>query len=304
MIRFLIIVVFSLGAVGLLAWQIAHRTSPLVRRWTRTSFKRRAVGPLSVLDGGPPAIDSGSTVILLHGLGATSDYFGGAYDGLARRHRVLIPDLLGFGGSLDESRTDFGLEAHCRALTATFDAAGVSESRIILVSHSMSASLALEFARVHADRVVRVILLAPPVYRSEQSARAAAEHFRGFSRLFLLDEKWSRRLCRWNCEHRRLSGLLMAALAPRWPTAISTNGSQHSWDAYSGSLTALVLQADWSALFAGAANATVVRGALDDVGDVSYLSELVPSEFHIMVPGAAHHLPLSHPELLYGLLEN
>lgn len=293
-----------LSAIGVLVWQFVHRTSLLVRQWHPSSFKRRALGPLSVLDGGPPAVISGSTVILLHGLGVTSDYFGGAYDGLARRHRVLIPDLLGFGGSLDEARTDFGLEAHCRALGQALDAADVSESRIVVVAHSMSASLALEFARVHGDHVVRVILLAPPVYRTEYAARSAAEHFRGFGRLLLLDQKWSRRLCRWNCAHRRLSGLLTAALAPRWPTAVSTNGFHHAWDAYHGSVNALALSVDWPSLFAVNSDVTVVRGAFDDFGDVVYVSELVPSNSRVMIPGADHHVPLSHPEALYELLGN
>ena len=44
------------------------------------------------------------------------DIFGAGFDRLAERHRVVVPDLLGFGRSLDEARTAFSVEAHLDAL--------------------------------------------------------------------------------------------------------------------------------------------------------------------------------------------
>lgn len=298
-----LLILFLVLASAFLSWQIVHRSSPFVRAWRPSTFKRRALGPLSVLDSGPPAIDSGSTVVLLHGLGATVEYFGDAYDGLARRHRVLIPDLLGFGGSLDEVRSDFGLEAHDEALKQALDVAHLSDSRMTIVAHSMGAAIALNFARVHVARVKRVVLVAPPIYRSAEDVRDAAKSFDRFSRLFLRNYDWARRLCRWNCEHRLLSGQVMAALAPRWPRAISTGASRQTWAAYRESFSALVLDMDWRTLISTEIDLTVVRGGLDDIGDDSYVSELFPTRARLMIPGGGHHIPISHPEVLYGLLE-
>ena len=120
------------------AWQIAHRTSPLVRRWAPSSFPRRAAGPLSVLDSGSiTRRGDEEVVVLLHGLGATGTYFGAFYDGLSRDRRVVIVDLLGFGYSLDEKRRDFGVDAHVGALDDALAALGLGEARVVLAAHSM-----------------------------------------------------------------------------------------------------------------------------------------------------------------------
>lgn len=299
----LVTTVVALPVVAIAAWQVIHRRSPYVRRWRRSSFKRHTAGPLSVLDGGVPAIDSGDTVVVLHGLGATGDYFGDLYDGLSGRRRVLIPDLLGFGASLDESREHFGLDAHLRALESSLESCDIDDSRLTLVAHSMGDAVALSFAQAHPARVDRVVLWGPPVHRSESEARDAAGSFGALSRLFLLDNDLARRLCRWNCAHRSLSGRLMAIAAPRWPTEVSTKASQHTWSAYSESLVALALDVDWPVLLADRPRVTVLRGDQDPTGDADYLRELLPASQLIVVPGGGHHLPLTHPELLYDLLD-
>ena len=40
-------------------------------------------------------------VLLLHGVVAAGNSFGAAYDALGEHATVVVPDLLGFGGSMD-----------------------------------------------------------------------------------------------------------------------------------------------------------------------------------------------------------
>lgn len=284
-------------------WQLIHYTSPLVRSWTPSSFKRHSAGPLSVLDSGRSEIDTGEIVILLHGLGATSDYFGDFYDGLSRRRRVILIDLLGFGGSLDEARTDFSLEAHVKALDEAFEALGIGSSRIIVAAHSMGAGLALTWANRHPGRVVRVVLWGAPVYDNESDARNIGASHGAITRLFLLDTRWAERACHVSCRHRTTSGRAMALMAPRWPVPISTRASLHTWDAYQQSLNSLVLTFDWATVLPGEVEVTIFRGATDPIGNRSYLEELVGEADLIDVAGGGHHIALTNPELLYDLLE-
>lgn len=87
-----------LGAAA--GWLIRHRSSRAVRCWRLGDGTHRIAGELSVRAMG----DGDRAVILLHGLTASGDYFGAEYDRLADHAQLVIPDLLGFGRSLDEPR--------------------------------------------------------------------------------------------------------------------------------------------------------------------------------------------------------
>ena len=286
-----------MGAVG--SWLVLHRTSRLVKAWSPSLFKRRTAGPLSVLDSGAPAIETNRVVVLLHGLGATGDYFGDFYDGLCSRGRIVIVDLLGFGHSLDESRADYSVEAHVAALDQAFDALELDSSKITIAAHSMGTAVALTWANRHRGRVELVVLWGPPVYPSESDAREAGAEYGGMARLFLLDTAWAERLCRISCVNRKASGQMMALMAPRWPTRVSRNASQHTWEAYRQSLTALVLTFDWRTVFPARVPVMIFHGTQDPIGDHHHLASLVDATDLIEVPGGGHHIALTDPELLY-----
>ena len=285
------------------AWQLIHRTSPLVRRWQPSSFSRRSAGPLSVLDSGPASRPDQAAIVLLHGLGATGEYFGAFYDGLSRRRRVVIVDLLGFGHSLDEQRIEFGLDEHVGALDQALDSLDLGESHIVLAAHSMSTAIALTWADRNSDRAEHVYLWGPPIYPTEAAAQSVANKYGFMGRLFALDTKWAERACRINCINRDVSGRLMAVMAPRWPVAVSGGASRHTWEAYHQSLRHLVLDVDWSSVLTGSVPVTVFHGTEDAIGDQGYIASLVGSTHVVNVPGADHHIALEHPDLLVDALD-
>ncbi len=290
-------------AVAIFAWQAIHRSSLLVRRWHPSSFPRRFAGPLSVRDSGPTGRDDEQVVVLLHGLGATGDYFGAFYDGLSRRRRVVIVDLLGFGHSLDEERADFGLDDHVDAVDQALEALGLGRSQIVLAAHSMSTAIALTWADRNQGRVDHVYLWAPPIYPNESAAQAVAKEYGLMGRLFALDTKWAERACRINCANRDVSGQLMALMAPRWPTAVSSDASQHTWAAYHLSLRHLILDFDWSTVLPASVPLTIFRGSNDSIGDQAYINEIAGNADVITVPDVDHHVALAHPELLPDALD-
>lgn len=287
--------------VGL--WQAIHRTSPLVRRWAPSSFPRRTAGSLSVLDSGPTGRDAEQVLVLLHGLGATGDYFGAFYDGLSRRRRIVIVDLLGFGHSLDEQRSEFDLDTHVEALDQALDALGLGASQVVVAAHSMSTAVAVTWAHRHSERTEHVYLWGPPIYRDEVAARSVVKEHGLMGRLFVLDTRWAERACRISCINRDASGRMMALVAPRWPTPVSSDASKHTWEAYHFTLRNLILDVDWSRVLPLSVPVTVFHGADDSIGDQAYIAELIGKSHLVTVAGADHHVALQHPELLFDALE-
>lgn len=294
----------ALAALSVVSWQALHRTAPLVQRWRASSFPRRAAGSLSVRDSGSRGRSNEEVIVLLHGLGATGDYFGDFYDALGATRRVVIVDLLGFGQSLDEDRTDFGVDAHVAAFDDALRALDLGESNVVLAAHSMSSAIALTWADRHPARTIGVYLWAPPVYPVDAAGNSVGKEYGVMGRLFALDTKWAELACRINCWNRDLSGRAMALMAPRWPMEVSSRASRHTWSAYHGSLRSLILDFDWKQVLPASVPVTIFHGTEDPIGDQEYLVELADGATIVNVPGADHHVALEHPELLLDSLDS
>ena len=289
-----------LAAAGLTAaaWQAVHRSSPLVRRWEPSAFRRRVAGPLSVLDSGPSGRPGDEVLVLLHGLGAAGDYFGAFYDGLSDQRRVLIFDVLGFGHSLDEERDSFGVEDHVGALDQALDSLGLGSSEVVLAAHSLSSAIALSWADQNSERTKHVYLWGAPIYRGATAAESVGKEYGPMGRLFVLDTKWAERACRFNCANRALSGRLMAMMAPRWPTQVSSDAALHTWAAYHQSLRGLILDFAWTRVLPASCPVTFFHGVDDPLGDQDYIRELAGRAEIIDVANADHHIALQRPDLL------
>lgn len=254
-------------------------------------------GPLGLRYSGPTRRDN-DVVLLLHGLGMTGDYFGSYYDELRRDRRVLIVDLLGFGRSIDEQRSSFGLDDHVDALDEMLTELGLDSASVAGAAHSMSPAIALAWSARHPDRTDHVYLWGPPVYPDADAARDVGDEYGAMSRLFLLDTRWAELACRVNCWNRTLSGWVMAAMAPSWPTAVSRQASRHTWAAYNGSLRSLVLDVDWTALLPAEVPLTIWRGTHDTIGDDELIEKLANPASITDIDDAGHHVALRRPDLL------
>lgn len=239
--------------------------------------------------------------MLLHGLGATGDYFGAAYDHLGADHRVLVPDLLGFGRSLDEARPSFGLTDHLDALDTMLADHAPRAEEVVVVAHSMGSVLALAWAARHPHRINRVACFGAPVYANPEAATAGVAESGPMARIFLLDTAWARRVCALNCAHRTLAGAFASLAAPSLPVPVTRRSSLHTWPAYRDALDELILHADWAGLLgtldAQATPVTLAWGDQDRIGDVDHAGSIIHPGCQSVeiVPGAAHHLPITHP---------
>jgi lipase len=103
---------------------------------------------------------SAPPVVCLHGLNAHGRRFRKlAEERLARRLRVLAPDLRGHGGS--DWEPPWTLATHLHDVLETVDDAGVRDADWI--GHSFGGRLVLELAALNADRIRRAVLLDPAI---------------------------------------------------------------------------------------------------------------------------------------------
>lgn len=291
-----------LAVVG--AWWLSHARSAAVRHWRPPTLERRRHGGLAYRVGGPP--DAPIGVILLHGLVATGDVFGATPEHLARGHRVIVPDLLGFGRSLDEERDDFSTAAHLDALDEIIDRE-LDGKRLHLGAHSMGSALALRWAARNTAMVDRVVCLGAPAWPDPAAARRSLGRLGPMSRALLVDDRAARAMCEFSCQHRALAGMVSAAVAPRWPIPIARQASLHTWPAYIQALEEQIIDCPWDdllmAVVDGGVEVRFVHGNRDSIGDISFLRSLAATHgFDLAFVDGDHTLPAADPDLLSELL--
>lgn len=117
--------------------------------------RRVSVGGNSIryLDAG-----SGSTVLLLHGLGGYADKWRGVIGRLSDSHRVIAPDMIGYGLS-DKPMADYTPGFFVEFLKRFIEATGLERPHI--VGASLGGQIAAIFAAMHQECLSRLVLVSP-----------------------------------------------------------------------------------------------------------------------------------------------
>lgn len=112
---------------------------------------------LHYLDSG-----SGDAVLFIHGSGpgasGHSNFKLNYPEFAAAGHRVLVPDLPGYGAS-DKPETDYTLDFFVEAMFGLLDALDIQ--RCTLVGNSLGGAIAIKMALDQSQRVSRLVLMAP-----------------------------------------------------------------------------------------------------------------------------------------------
>jgi pimeloyl-ACP methyl ester carboxylesterase len=98
----------------------------------------------------------GPTVVLIHGMINSSRHWEQVALRLARRHRVVAPDLIGHGDSATP-RGDYSLGAHAAGIRDLLAAIGVE--RATIVGHSLGGGVAMQFFYQFPQRTERLVLI-------------------------------------------------------------------------------------------------------------------------------------------------
>ena len=100
---------------------------------------------------------SGPALLLIHGIGDSSDTWREVIPALAQRYTVIAPDLLGHGRS-DKPRGDYSVAAYANAMRDLISMLGIE--RVTVVGHSLGGGVAMQFAYQYPERCERLVLVA------------------------------------------------------------------------------------------------------------------------------------------------
>ncbi|MFT7601101.1 MAG: pimeloyl-ACP methyl ester carboxylesterase [Acidimicrobiales bacterium] len=283
-------------------WQVRRHQSRAVQSWRPSTLPGRRAGPLHVRAAG----SGDDTVVLLHGLVATGNIFGDHFDELASHANLVVPDLLGFGRSLDEKRTSFSPDDHLDALEAALSELGLADRPLRIGAHSMGSALAMRWIQRDTTPITSVACFGPPVYRTSDAIDRTIASSGLMARVFVTNTRSAQAACHLNCSHRWLAGIVAAAASPQLPVPIARSASLHTWPAYRDAMDQLIRRTDWTDALRRAATTDIrvclVWGEHDRIGDRDYASTLPRVTIHT-VEGAGHHLPMTDPALCLGHLE-
>ena len=141
-------------------------------------------------------LESGSskhTLVLIHGLGASSERWKYVVPLFDTDFRVVVPDIIGFGHS-DKPLADYTLDYFSNFLEQFLTALDISNT--VIIGSSLGGQIAVEYTSTHCESVEKLILVSPSgmmkqptpaldayimaaLYPNEQSAKNAFETMDG-----------------------------------------------------------------------------------------------------------------------------
>ena len=284
-----------LTGAGMLAVSLrrASRLSGRVR-WAPPSgpSERAALAVRSVGQGAP-------ATVLLHGMFASGRYWGAAYDSLADHGALVVPDLAGFGRSV-EVTAGFGPDDHADLVARTIREAGAGGKPVVVGAHSLGCLVAVHLARRHPDLVAGVVAFSPPLYRDEASARRHLARANALVGLFVLSPAVSEVVCGWMCAHSELAARIGRWVRPDLPDPLAEDRFQHTYRSYSETLAQVVVSAGAAAEVGRlAVPVHLVAGASDTLVDHGFLGALAERHPHVRLSvwqHSEHELPLTAPD--------
>ncbi|MEU9064697.1 alpha/beta fold hydrolase [Streptomyces sp. NPDC048430] len=105
-------------------------------------------------------VGDGAPVLLIHGSGPGVSAWANwrlTIPELAKQHRVIAPDIVGFGYTERPDDIRYDAEAWLAHLVGLLDALGLA--KVAVVGNSFGGSLALRLATRHPERVERLVLM-------------------------------------------------------------------------------------------------------------------------------------------------
>ena len=220
--------------------------SRAVAAWAPAEAPVRRIGKLSTRTHGN--LDSATTIVALHGLASSGAYFGDNWAALADDETSLIvPDLLGFGDSVDRTRTadEHSIEHHVAAITETVDLAVPNANQLHIVAHSFGSIVALAYAREMIDRVASVTLISPPLHDSREDAERYIVARGRVTALFAVDRLSARVMRAIICSRPFFARTVTRFAAPAMPSELARRTHMHSWASYIGTFRAFLDNRGW-----------------------------------------------------------
>ena len=264
---------------------------------------------LALTTWGPP---DARTVLLVHGLGLSTESWGRVPDLLSGSSRVVAYDLRGHAQSGDARSGDYSMYAHARDLGAVLDAVVPDGQQAVVVVHSLGGGILLaHVAAAGHERIAgavfagsggsAVTVLGLPARRLPSWAQTRVRA--AWLTVLRAGARLGRRVRPVEAVSDRV--IRRFAFAPGEPEELveqvrdSFLGSRPA--ALAGTTLASVSHDGLRLAPALGVPTLVVHGSADPEvpGDeVQELIDRLPDGELVTLPGAGHMLPLTHPELV------
>lgn len=100
--------------------------------------------------------EKGTPIVLVHGLAVSADIWKNNIPGLSSRHRVYVPDLIGFGRS-DRPAASFSPFEYGRFLDEFLSSLNLG--RVDLIGQSLGGAIAIHYAQQFPQKVDKLVLV-------------------------------------------------------------------------------------------------------------------------------------------------
>jgi len=248
-------------------------------------------GELHAVRMGDP---SARPIVFLHGITGSRRYWEKRVLPLARRNRILIPDLLGFGLS-PKPHLDYTVPRFRQTVRSFLEREGVAGRPHVLVGHSLGALIAVDYAVNHGADVEALVLINMPRFHSSEEAH----------RLFWLGSPSYRKLLNehsiaQNISQMRRSGVdLFLKYVVRFPWGVLADCRKFTMRSLTSTLEHCLLnyRVDENLQLLEPRPVLLLHGRRDGVAPFSHVEEL-PKIYPWMrleaIPSSGHHVFLTH----------
>jgi len=234
--------------------------------------------------------------VLLHGLVGSGRFWGADYDVLASDHRLVVPDLLGFGRS-ERPSGGYGPDEHADAVAGALHALGIDRPATV-GAHSLGTVVALRLAARHPHLVASITAFGPPLYAGRAEAMRRIGAASPLAKALALPGSLAERACRWMCEHHRAAAALARWSHPGLPPELAADAVEHTWHSYSQTLDRCLLTGEPAAWLEDiSVPVSLIAGTRDRVVDLDFLDELAHRHETVGLERweGDHRIPLTDP---------
>lgn len=244
--------------------------------WTTRPRSERA--GLAAIEAG-----AGAQIVLLHGVGLRSEAWNRQIDALAERYHVTALDMPGHG----DSAVRRGMECVADYADAVLDAI---DGPAMVVGHSMGAMIALELAVRAPDRLRGVVALNAIFERSPEASAAVQARAAELDGISVAEPTGA--LDRWFGD----AATNERTACHEWLCSVTPAGYKAAYTAFAhttGPRREDLARLSCSALFMTGALEPNSTPAMSEA-----MAKLAPKGRAIIVPDAAHMMPMTHAEVV------
>jgi len=233
----------------------------------------------------------GTDLILIHGLGADLTIWDTDVSVFARHHRVLRPDVRGFGVS-DKPPGPYSPALFARDLDAVFRAGDIRDAHVLGIS--MGGVIAQRFALDFPARVRSLILVSTSSEVGEKSIAA-------WQRLADAIERDG-----FDARSADASRAVSPSFAARHPEIVADLGRRNAACDPKGYAAAARAVSDynWTAELPRLTAPTLILQGLDDQltppGGSVKMSRVLPHARLLMIAAAGHNVPIEQPAVFHN----